>query len=345
MPSPLAPGDSALLEFNGQVASKGFQNDAYATDLLDNGIYFSGGVPGFGYDADEEISSRDRRKEYGLPLRQEKEILQDDSVGQRTLRGDNMADLLQLNITVSTSPDQTAIAPGALQKEWTANGRHYFHYVQDQPGIYLPVSIVSAHYQVFRDTVPMRQGPPVVAEIYYHPAHGANLSRIAAACREGLLQYSSDFGPYPFQQMRIIETTPYGPWIRSIANTTYYGERSGWNADLREEGKYDYIYLDLAEQLAHQWWGVQQVAINSTIGSQVVRDAVSKYASLLLMQHKYGEAVGLRSREDSRREYFGNRHRNFGRENDMLHANKWYEVGPKGEVVLYGLRISWEKIA
>ena len=30
------------------------------------------------------------------------------------------------------SPDQIALAPGYLQKEWTANGRRYFHYKMDR---------------------------------------------------------------------------------------------------------------------------------------------------------------------------------------------------------------------
>ena len=43
------------------------------------------------------------------------------------------ADWINFDATVSTSPDQIAIAPGYLQKEWVENGRRYFHYKMDAP--------------------------------------------------------------------------------------------------------------------------------------------------------------------------------------------------------------------
>ncbi len=38
------------------------------------------------------------------------------------------ADWITFEATVSTSPDQVALAPGDLQREWSENGRRYFHY-------------------------------------------------------------------------------------------------------------------------------------------------------------------------------------------------------------------------
>ena len=41
------------------------------------------------------------------------------------------SDWIDFETTVSTSEDQIAIAPGYLQKEWTEDGRRYFHYKMD----------------------------------------------------------------------------------------------------------------------------------------------------------------------------------------------------------------------
>ena len=42
-------------------------------------------------------------------------------------------DFIDFKITVSTSPDQIAIAPGYLARGWTEGGRRYFRYEMDQP--------------------------------------------------------------------------------------------------------------------------------------------------------------------------------------------------------------------
>ena len=78
-------------------------------------------------------SSTDRdRKKFGLAPK-ERMRPRDDPVGlQRNgLAAD--ADFIAFDATVGTEPDQFAIAPGYLQREWTENGRRYFHYRMDSP--------------------------------------------------------------------------------------------------------------------------------------------------------------------------------------------------------------------
>ena len=75
----------------------------------------------------------------------------DDVAARQYNSGSFDADWINFEATVSTTPDQIAIAPGYLQKEWVQNGRRYFHYKMDAPimNIY---SIQSARYAVRRDT-------------------------------------------------------------------------------------------------------------------------------------------------------------------------------------------------
>ncbi len=64
---------------------------------------------------------------------------------------------------VSTSADQIALAPGYLQREWTENGRRYFHYKMDRP--MLPFyCFLSARWDVKRGEW---HGVPI--EIYHDP--------------------------------------------------------------------------------------------------------------------------------------------------------------------------------
>jgi hypothetical protein len=318
------------------ITYPGFQNNFYAANLLHNGIFFSGGLPGMGYDDDEEINNNDTRKKYGLPQKIGLDIPVDDPTGKRSLHDGNEADLVSLDITVSTPGDQSAVAPGKLEKEWESGGRHYFHYVQDHPAVYLPFGIAAARYAVMRDTVWVNRELPVDLEIYYHPAHGANLSRFMDAYKDGLRYYSRAFGPYPFPQLRLIEASAYGPSMISFANTVVSTERTGWPADLREPGQLDYIYYNMAEQVARQWWG-GQVAPNHTVGSPIISAGLSKYAAIVLLGKKYGKDMQQRVLQEANWEYNWGRRGNFYKENDLLHANRGYEWNSKAALVLYGL--------
>lgn len=64
---PLMPGDSLTLEINSEIVHKGFTNGMYAAALINNGTFFNGGLPGLGYDEDDELSSPYERKKAGLP--------------------------------------------------------------------------------------------------------------------------------------------------------------------------------------------------------------------------------------------------------------------------------------
>ena len=74
-------------------------------------------------------------------------------------------------MTVATA-DQIAIAPGYLQREWTQNGRRYFHYKMDKP-IHDFFSFQSARYAVRRD-----KWNDVALEVYYDPQHDYNVERM-----------------------------------------------------------------------------------------------------------------------------------------------------------------------
>ncbi|HTI08670.1 MAG TPA: hypothetical protein VL832_08940 [Puia sp.] len=336
-PTPLLPGDSAKVEVQSLITHQGFENSLYASNRLHNGTFLKyGGLPAMGYDEGDEIGNNDTRKKYGLPKKVWRELPADDSAGRRNLQDGEGEDLVSLDITVSAPVGQTVIAPGKLEREWrVAGGRHYFHYVQDHPAVYMPYGMAAARFAVLRDTVQAGK-QPVNVEIYYHPEHGANLSRFLAAYKDGLRTYSQAFGPYPFSQARLVETSGYSANMFSFPGTVTCTERTGWNADFREPGLLDYIYYSVADQLAHQWWG-GQVAPNQTVGSRVLSDGLSKYAAIMLVGKKYGKDMQQRVLETVGWDYDWGRRNNFYKENDLLHANKGYEWNAKAGMVLYGL--------
>jgi len=68
------------------------------------------------------------------------------------------SDFIAYEATVSTEPDQIAISPGYLQREWTENGRRYFHYKMDAPILNF-YAFQSARYAVKKDSWAGPAGP------------------------------------------------------------------------------------------------------------------------------------------------------------------------------------------
>ena len=158
---------------------------------------------------------------------------------------------------------------GYLQKEWTENGRKYFHYKMDSP-IMNFYSFLSARYEVKKD-----KWNDVDLEIYYHKGHEYNLDRMIEGVKHSLDYYSENFSPYQHRQVRILEFPRYASFAQSFPNTIPYSEAIGFIADVRDvEGddsndaiqigdlKIDYPYYITAHEVAHQWFAHQVIGGN-----------------------------------------------------------------------------------
>jgi ABC-2 type transport system permease protein len=336
-PAPLLPGDSAILEINSAIIQKGFSNGLYAEKMLRNGTFFTGGLPGFGYDDDDEINSPYVRKNSGLPPKpDDDEIPQNDPEGIRTLKAGKIADLVHFDVTVSTAGDQTVVAPGELQQQWQQNGRNYFHYVRTQPGLYQPVAMVSARYRKVHDTVQLMDHS-VNIDIYYHPGHDANIGRFMAAYKDGLRYFTSVYGEYPLKDIRLAETPDYGPGQASMTSLDTYAEKFAWNADFTSANQYDYCYFTTIHQLAQQWWRFQ-VAPNETAGSLMIPEGLASYGAIMMAEKKYGGHNIKSILQDHLWFYLFIRRRMEEAEHPLLTADKWFEWEGKAGVALYGLR-------
>lgn len=332
---PLAPGDSATFELNSEVSYKGFSNGAYGIKLLRNGTFFTGGLPDLGYDPDDEENSNYVRKKNHLPEKKDDEIPQDDPVGISTLKAGSASDLLSWDLTVSTSADQTAVSSGVLAAQWKQKGRNYFHYVQDKPGMYGPIAAVSARYASKQDSIQLAH--KVKISIYYHPGHGANINRFMAAYKDGLGYFDKAYGPYPFNDIRLAETSVFGPRLASFTTMDTYAEYFTWQADFNNPNQFDYCYFVTSQLLAQQWWRFQ-VAPNNTMGSLDISEGLSLYSALVMMERKYGKENMRWIVLDQLWQYIYVRHRMEEKEHPLVKANLWFEWGGKAAVAMYGLR-------
>lgn len=336
LPKTMQPGDTALLEVNSTAAYKGFVNTGFTREIIQNGTFYSNVIPSFGYNADAELLSDEDRKKQGLPKKNDEYAVQTDPVGKATMLFNDDADLIHFEATVSTVKAQIAVAPGYLQKTWEANGRQYFHYIQDSP-IDAFATIVSAKYEVLRDAVTMANGKKINIEIFHHPTHKFNLDRFLAAYKDGLDYFSAIYGDFQFRQMRLLEFPRYAGFAQSFPNTVPFAESFGWVADFSKPDAFDYVYYVTAHELAHQWWG-HQVVPNKTRGSNLISEALAEYTALILTERKYGRDNMKRFLKDELDGYLSGRASESKKENTFINCNRPYEWYQKGSLILYGLR-------
>ena len=336
LPHPLAPGDTADIEVSSIVRTRGIPNDLYGTKMLRNGFFFSGGLPGLGYDDDDEVSSPYVRRKNHLPPKPDAdEIAQDDPVGIRTLKAEKAADLTSVDLTISTDADQTAIGQGALVGQWQDGGRNYFHYVLDNPGSYPPIVALSARYARYTDSI--RLDHTIYINVFCDPAHGVNVQRFIAGYKDALRCYSQAYGPYPYNSISLAEGNAYGPRQGSTATLDFLPEYYGWNANITNADQFDYCYYSAARLLSQQYWRFQ-VAPNETQGSMDIPEGLSHYDGLVMAEHKYGkDNVSWLLREELL--FYGFlRRRQEDTDAPLIRSKYWFVWEGKAAVALYGLR-------
>ncbi|NJK33434.1 MAG: M1 family metallopeptidase [Deltaproteobacteria bacterium] len=194
---------------------------------------------------------------------------------------------MKFSATVSTAPDQIAVAPGYLQEEWLDSGRRYFRYEMDAPILNF-WSILSADYTVKRDEWrPASGGEPVAIEIFYHDAHEYNVDKMIQAIKESLDYFTVEFSPYQHRQVRILEFPQYASFAQAFPNTIPYSESIGFIADASAEEDIDFVFYVTAHEVAHQWWAHQVIGANVQ-GATLMSESLSQYSSLMVMERHYG---------------------------------------------------------
>jgi len=157
-----------------------------------------------------------------------------------------------------------------------------------------------------------------------------------AAYKDGLRYFSEAYGPYPFKDIRLAETSSYGPHDASMTTFETYAEGHCWNADFTDPNQFDYCYFNTTIGLAQQWWRFC-VAPNATVGSLVIPEGLARYSALVMAEKKYGKANIKRILQDQLWPYLFIRRRDKN-EHPLIRANRWYEWSGKASVALYALR-------
>ncbi len=277
---PLAPGETVRLQF---TSGRDRPHIDENVEIVGNGTFFSVGswLPSIGYDRQRELNSEDDRRKQGLPPREDLPPWNDAWGRSRNLFvGD--ADWITFRATVSTDPDQVAVAPGYLQKEWTENGRRYFRYDMGTAPMHKFFTFVSGRYVVKRD-----RWNDVDIAIYHDPKHAFNIERMIQATKAGLDYFTANFGPYQFREFRILEFPRYRAFAQSFPTTVPFSEAFAFIGRPEADDDLDDAFYVTLHELAHQWWGHQVVGA-LTEGSNILSEMMAEDSALMVTERVLG---------------------------------------------------------
>jgi ABC-2 type transport system permease protein len=333
---PLQPGESRTVVFNVKSKNRGFENNVSNGEIVQNGTFFNNTVaPVVGYENDRELTDPNDRKKYGLGEQTLMRTLEQNCVAdcqENYLR--SHADWIDTETVISTNPDQTAIAPGSLLRQWESNGRRYFDYKLDHVALRF-CSFLSARYVVDR-----QDWNGIKLEVYYDKDHPWNVPRMMKSLKKSLEYYTTNFGPYPNKEARIIEfPRSIGQFAQGFAGTMPYSESIGFIANLNHPDDIDMVYYVVAHEMGHQWWAHQVVGADMQ-GATFLSESLAQYSALMVMEKEYGRDMMRKFLKYEMDNYLRSRGNERHKEHPLLtvEAEQGYIHYRKASVVLYYLK-------
>lgn len=333
----LKPGDSVKMHFKQRFTTKGFESGNSNVNINNNGTFFNNSdLPTIGYNRKYELHDSDEREEYGLAKRFNKAEPEDINELVNARSGSD-SDGIHFEMIIGTSEDQTALVPGNLLRKWTEKNRNYFHYKMEKLMINF-YSIVSAEYEIEKDNwIPSQDAvvKPVDLEIYYHEKHHYNINRMMSSMKASLDYYSKNFGPYQYQQLRIMEFPRYAQFAQSFPGTIPFSESIGFVLDIDDEKDVDMAFYVTAHEIAHQWFGMQVEAANVQ-GRNFVLETLSQYAAIMVLKQQYSEEKVVQFLEIQKEDYKKGKDREAAIEPSLaLVENQDYVYYAKGAINMY----------
>jgi ABC-2 type transport system permease protein len=332
---PLQPGEARTAVFMVKSKNRGFEDTVSNVEITQNGTFFNNSVaPVIGYVTERELTDPNDRRKYHLG---EQELMRPlernctDDCRDSYIR--DHSDWADSETVISTSPDQIAIAPGSLVREWQENGRRYFHYKLDHPSLRF-YSFMSARYEVQRE-----EWNGIKLEVYYDKDHPWNVPRMMKSLKKSLAYYTENFGPYYQKEARIIEFPRVAQFAQSFAGTMPYSESIGFIANLNHPDDIDMVYYVVAHEMGHQWWAHQVVGADMQ-GATLLSESLAQYSALMVMEKEYGRDTMRKFLKHEMDNYLRSRGKERHKEEALLtvESEQGYVHYRKASVVMYYLK-------
>ncbi|WP_276481362.1 M1 family aminopeptidase [Paraflavitalea pollutisoli] len=318
---PLQPGDSMTLSFTQEVIQSPFVPFNSEHAIVDNGSYveLEKYLPYLGYQEQYELEDAPLRKKQGLPPQ------------TKLPATDSAYHFVTMDHVISTVPDQQVVSVGALQRDWTQNGRHYFHYQSERP-IAFKFAFSSARYALHREN---HDG--VQLNILYQPGLDYNIPLIAQAMTDALDYGSKQWGAYPFQQLTLAAIPHYPGAATAYPGVLFSTERISFMSNLHDSTRFNSVYAVTAHEVAHQWWANVLSPMDGP-GRAVLTESLAKFGEYMAVEKRFGAHYLRRLLQADNNLYFALRGMDHEQEQPLYQTDKPYVYYQKGGMVMYGIK-------
>ncbi|HEX7808380.1 MAG TPA: M1 family aminopeptidase, partial [Thermoanaerobaculia bacterium] len=320
---PLQPGAHADLQFDATFVREFFASDSDDAIATNGSFLMSFRIlPTIGYRRTYELEDPVERRKRGLPPRME------------LIEGDIPADAedIRFAATISTPLDQTAIAPGDLERTWTRDGRRYARFTQ-------PVMRNFFAIGAGRFAMQKRMHGKKPIELYYEPTHAMNAKEMLDVVAKSLEYCETNFGPYRPSRLRLAEVPTYWNFgAVAMPNSIFLTEDRTFLIDTRDKDRPDLLGRRIAHEVAHQWWGYE-VAPSSGPGATFIVESFAQYTELMVLEQLRGREHVRRLLDVDRDRYLAGRANDETGETPLLRArNQAHIYYGKGSMVLHAIR-------
>ncbi len=275
----LMPNQKAIFQFNISYQWKAVNGHQSFNAIVENGSFMriSRYYPHFGYVLENEIEDEAIRKKYKLGAQSALTAFDAPKTANN--------DFLMLDMTISTSRNQTALGVGELTKNWKQQNRNYFQYKTNDP-IPFRFGISSAQYAVKKESYKGKS-----FEIYYHPTHAENVDHLMNNARLTMDYCETNFGPYPFKTIRFAEISGFTSGFAATAYpaTVYMTENMVFHSNIKADKQQDVINELAGHELSHLWWGNSQITPDDRDGSTMLTETLAMYTEMMLLKKMHGK--------------------------------------------------------
>ena len=338
LPIKMDTAETGKLSLWAEKQYTGFTQSDAQPDLAFNGLFMNTKdiIPGIGYYANRELDQNRDRDEHGLAKITSRMAPLHDSAALKQDVFAPFATWLEGTITVSTSSDQLAIAPGKLNQSWEEKGRVYFEYELEEAWPYeWYFTSAALEKSAF-------QAGNIDTEIYYKKSHDYNLSLYQKSVKSALDFIQYELGDYPFSELRLVEIPFYQDARYTLPNAVAISEKEGWYADTTGLTERAYITFSVAAQLVSHWL-YQNVQIGNVQGADMLKVALPEALALHVVHGLHGETAVDGLLEKKKNAYGKERGNEPNLEPSLIYADGAdYLETNKGTIALYKLSLAMD---
>ncbi|TAG30308.1 MAG: aminopeptidase [Sphingobacteriia bacterium] len=275
----LLPNQKIIFHFNISYEWKAVNGHNSVNAIIENGSFMriSRYYPHFGYVLENEIEDEITRKKYKLGTKSTITAFDAPKTANN--------DFITLDMTISTSSNQTALGVGELTKSWKQQNRNYFQFKTDSP-IPFRFAVSSAQYAIKKENYKGKN-----FEIYYHPTHAENVNHLMNNARLTMDYCESNFGNYPFKTIRFAEVSGFTSGFAATAYpaTIYMTENMVFHSNINADKQQDVINELAGHELSHLWWGNNQINPDDRDGSAMLTETMAMYTEMMLLKKMHGK--------------------------------------------------------